>query len=102
MLSLADWRATRGPLIDIKKRKKHERVMFKLIEFYFQLHTKKPLARILNGYDIMRKFGLDSSPLIGEILKQVNEEQALGHIFTKTEAHRIAKKIISKRKKEKN
>ncbi len=98
-LSLADWRATRGPLTDAKKRKRHEKVMLKLVESYFLEKKKKPLPKIVDGYDLMKKFKLKSSPLIGDILKKIKEEQALGKVRNKREAYKLAKKLISKANK---
>lgn len=96
LVSLSDWRATRGPLTDTKKRKKHERIMFKLIRDYFISKKKKPISKLIDGYDIMRKFNLSPSPLIGKILKKIKEEQALGKVKTKNQAYRVAKLIIDK------
>ncbi|MCQ9205398.1 MAG: HD domain-containing protein [Omnitrophica bacterium] len=98
-LSLADWKATRGPLTDMAKRKKHERVMLGLVKKYFFDKKKKPIPSIIDGYDIMTKFHLTSSPLVGDILKKVKEEQALGKVSTKTGAYSIARIIITKLKK---
>ena len=94
LLSLADWRATRGPKTSIKKRRRHERIMLKLVADYFKEQKDKPLPKVVDGYDIMRKFRLKSSPLVGKILKKVAEEQSLGKISNKTEAYRLAKKIL--------
>jgi poly(A) polymerase len=96
LLSLSDWRATRGPLTDTKKRKKHERIMLKLIENHFKERKKKPLPRIVDGYDIMKKFNLSPSPLIGKVLKKIEEEQTLARIKTKAEAYKLARTIIGK------
>lgn len=93
LLSFSDWRATRGPLIDFKKRKKHERIMLKLVDDYFEEKKKKPLPKLVDGYDIMKKFKLSPSALIGKILKSIKEEQALGKIKTKAEAYSVAKRI---------
>jgi tRNA nucleotidyltransferase/poly(A) polymerase len=95
LLSLSDWRATKGPLVDEKRRRRHERVMFNLIDYYFEEKKKKPLPKIVNGYDIMRRFKISPSPLIGEILKKIKEEQALGRVSSKKDAYRVAKKIIT-------
>lgn len=102
ILSFADWRATRGPLIDMKKRRKHERIMLNLIDNYFAEKSKKPLPIIINGYDVMKRFSLCQGPLVGEVLKAVREAQMLGEIFGKTEAYKIAEKIIKREGGEKN
>lgn len=94
LLSLADWRATRGPLTSVYAQRRHEKIMLGLLDWYFQDKKKKPVVRLVDGYDLMRKFKLNPSPLVGEILKAVKEEQALGHIKTKLEAYELAKKII--------
>ncbi len=95
LLSLADWRATRGPLTDEKKRKRQERRMFKLIEQHFAEKKKKPLPRLVDGYGIMKRFNLHPSPLIGKILSKIKEEQTLGKISTPEEAYQLAEKIIA-------
>jgi len=97
-LSLADWRATRGPLTNAQKRRRHEKIMLDLVNSYFREQKKKPLPKIIDGYDLMRKFKLKSSPLIGEILKKIKEEQVLGRVTTKTGAFALAKKMIKKKK----
>lgn len=100
LLSLSDWRATRGPLTNMVKRKRHERIMLKLIDHYFEEKKKKPLPKLLDGYDVMKKFNLKPSVLIGEILKKIKEEQALGKVKTKTDAYRAAKHIVDAQKKD--
>ena len=94
ILSFADWRATRGPLTDAKKRKRHERIMLGLANKYFEDQKKKPFSKVVGGDDLMKKFKLKPGPLIGEVLKKINEEQALGKIKTKTKAYEVAKRII--------
>ena len=95
VLSISDWRATRGPLTDITNRPKHERFMFKLIGHYFEEKNKKPLAKLVDGFDIMRQFHLFPSPLIGNILKKVREEQALGKVKTKSDAYAVAQRLLN-------
>ncbi len=94
LLSLADWRATRGPLTDSKKRRRHEKVMFKLIDYYFKEKNKKPLPKLIDGFDIMRRFKLGPSPIIGKILGKIKEEQVLGKVKTKQEAFNLARRIV--------
>ena len=96
LLSIADWRATRGAAVDRKKRVIHERIMFNLLKDYFRQKTDKPLKKIVDGYDIMGKFNLPPSPVVGKILKKIREEQALGNISTKKKAYGIARDIINR------
>ena len=100
MLSLSDWRATRGPLTDFKKRRTHERVMLGLIKEYFAAQKRRPLPALLNGYVVMEKFNLTPSPLVGKILRRVREEQALGRVRTFEQALCLAKKIMDGKRHE--
>jgi poly(A) polymerase len=94
LLSIADWRATRGKLVDMKKRPAQERVLFRLIEDYFALQKKKTIPPIVNGHDIMKKFHLQPSKLVGKILNAIREEQLLGKISSRLQAFNIAEKLI--------
>ncbi len=99
LLSFSDWRATRGPLTDAKKRRRHEKIMLGLVDKYFEDKKKKPLPKLIDGYDIMKKFKVAASPLVGKILRKVKEEQALGKISTKAQAYQTAKTILALRER---
>jgi len=47
-----------------------------------------------NGDDLIKRFKLEPSPLIGKVLSEVEEAQAIGMIKTKKQALKIADKII--------
>lgn len=94
LVSLADQRATRGPLTSPESRQRHEKVVSGLIKEYFRKLKEKKLPRIINGNDLIKKFKLQSSPLIGKILSEIEELQATGKIKTKQQAFLAAKKII--------
>ncbi len=95
LLSLADQRATRGPLTSDESRLQHETVVSGLIKEYFKKQKEKKLPRLLNGDDIIKKFRLMPGPLIGKILSEVEEGQAAGEVKNKTEALAVAKNIIN-------
>ncbi|MBD3264360.1 MAG: HD domain-containing protein [Candidatus Omnitrophica bacterium] len=99
LLSFSDWRATRGPLTDFKKRKRHERIMLKLIDLYFKDLNRKEEKPLLDGHEIMNRFGIPSGPLVGEVLSCLKEKQALGEINNKKEACKEAARIIKIRQK---
>lgn len=99
LISIADQRATKGPLTSLESRIHHEKVALDLIKEYFRNKKKKKIERLINGDDLIKKFKLEPSILIGKILREVEELQAIGKIRNKTEALRIAKKMIGKKKK---
>lgn len=94
LLSLADQRATQGPLTTKGSRIRHERVVFGLIKEYFRKKKEKKIVRLINGDDLIKKFKLEPSPLIGKILSEIEELQAIGKINIKKQALTIAKKFI--------
>jgi len=94
LLSVADQRATKGPLTTLASRSRHEKVCFGLIREYFRRKKEKKALRLINGHDLIRVFRLKPSPLIGKILSEVEEMQAIGRLKTKEEALKLASKII--------
>jgi poly(A) polymerase len=94
ILSLADQRATKGRLTTRKSRVQHERICQGLIKEYFKRQKEKKPPRLISGDDLLKKFKLEPSPLIGKILREVEESQAIGKIKTKQEALRLASKFI--------
>ncbi len=93
LLSLADQRSTRGPLTTAEDQRHHEQICRQLIAEHFQKQKEEPYVPLVNGHDIMKALRLQGSPLIGEILSEIQEQHALGKIKTKTEALALAKRM---------
>jgi putative nucleotidyltransferase with HDIG domain len=87
LLSLADQKATRGPLTPESDQKHHERICWALIDEYFRKQREKPLPRLVTGHDVMRRLNIAPSREVGRILSVIEEKQALGKIATKQEAY---------------
>ncbi len=98
LLSLADQYSTRGPWTAPEDIQHHEEICFKLIKERFAQAKEKPLARLINGHDLIRTLKLKPSPLFGKILKHVEENQSLGKITTKKEALALAKDFYANQK----
>lgn len=96
LLSIADQRATRGPLSTPASSRQHERVALSLIKEYFKTKKEKKLIRLVNGDDLIRKCGLTPSPLIGRILKELEELQAIGRLKNRRQAISIAARLAKK------
>ncbi len=96
LLSLADQRATKGPLTTLKARKQHERVVALLIKEHLKKGKEEKKKRLVNGNDIMKKFKLPPSKLIGKILSELEELQAIGKIKTRLEAFKAAARLVKK------
>lgn len=97
LLSLADQRATKGEFATEESRRRHEKLVFKLIKEYFRRKKEKKLPRLIDGHVLLKEFKLKPSPLIGEILREVEELQAIGKVTTRQEALEVAAKHTKKR-----
>ncbi len=96
LLSIADQRSTRGVLTSKGERVHHEKVMRCLINEYFRMKNAPKFTRLINGNDLIKQLKLAPSPLLGEILSEIEELQAIGRIKTKKEALAAAKRFIKK------
>ncbi len=98
LISLADQRSTKGPLTTKDSRQRHEKRVAELIKEYFRRINQKKVERLINGDDLIKRFNLEPSPLIGKILNEVEELQAIGSLKNKEEALEAAGKIIKKQR----
>lgn len=96
LISIADQRATKGPLTSKTSRLHHEKISLGLIKEYFKRKKEKKPPRLITGDDLLKKFKLVPSPLIGKILGEIEELQAIGKIKTKKAALERAEQIILK------
>ncbi len=94
LMAIADQRATKGPLTTKASRIRHEKAVSGLVKEYFRKKKEKKPVRLVNGDDLIQKFKLQPSPLIGKILREVEELQAIGRIKTKQDAFKIAGKFL--------
>lgn len=94
LIAWADERATRGYLLLDKIRKDYERLIPRLIREYFAKEKKTKPARLVNGNELMKRFKLAPSPLIGKILRELEELQAIGKIKTTAQGLKVAARII--------
>lgn len=90
LVSIADQRATRGPLASKASRLRHERVSFSLINEYFSSLKEKPFKRLIGGDELIKSLKLAPGPLFSVILDAVEDAQVDGKIRSKKEALLLA------------
>ena len=100
LLSLADRRATLGPLSTEKSINRHENFIKKVMKDYFST-IEQPIEPLVDGYDLMKKLNIKPGKIIGELLEEIVEVQAEGRISTKEEALSFAEKYFEDYSKEK-
>jgi hypothetical protein len=91
-LSLADHLAARGPDLVPDGWNTHVRVS----AFILAHEAEQPAhqGRLIDGYDIMKSFGLSPGPRLGELLETVREAQAAGEITDKNNALAFVRRIL--------
>ena len=96
IVSLADRYTYLTPEERGQNKDPHEKVVKDLIRWHYEKELeevdKKP--KLINGKIIMEHLALAPGPLIGRILKEVEEATILGEIHSQEEALTLAKKII--------
>jgi len=97
LVSLADQRSTRGRLTTRKSREQHERVVAVLLKEFFAKQKEHKPEKLINGNDLIKELKLQPSPLIGKILRELEELQAIGKIKTKEEAFKAAEKLADRK-----
>ncbi len=85
-LALADYLAARGPNLNIKEWKQHNRLISYMIAEHQKQKTELLPVKLIDGHDLIDVFDLTSGPLIGKLLRLVHEAQAAGEIGSRDEA----------------
>ncbi len=93
LLSMADQRSTCGPMTTKEDTEHHVKTSRAILTRYFDKLKEKPFVRLVNGNDVMKHLKLKPSPLVGKILKEIEEKQVLGKLKTKQETLAFALKI---------
>lgn len=97
ILALADYLASRGPLIDMEEWKER----CQLVNYVLAEHDKQQVhvlpVKLIDGHDLINIFGLTPGPLIGELLAVVREAQASGDLTTREEALASVRGELGKR-----
>lgn len=93
VLALADFRSTCGPGLQVGRREAEENLFELLRNFSVIQVGKAKESRFLNGTDLMNLLGISPGPVIGNILEDLLEAQALGEVKSPEDASSLAKKL---------
>lgn len=100
LLGLADLRGTRGHTLTEKSWSAYIDVARILLENYWEKpqETVAP-SRLVDGLEVMRAYGLEQGPLVGEVLNAIREAQAAGEVTTRQEALDFGRHWLSERQR---
>jgi poly(A) polymerase len=86
-LAVADWLSYKGlPTFSAKTFKNQLVSINFMIDEYFKFKTAHPKIKLIDGNVLMKHFKLKPSPLLGEMIKCIDDKQLIGEITTKEEA----------------
>lgn len=94
VLALADFLATRGPLVSMEEWRRHCQLMNHILAEHDRQQAQTSQVKLIDGHDIMHTFGLAPGPLIGELLAMVNEAHASGELTTREQALALVRKEL--------
>lgn len=95
-LALADYLASRGPLVNMEEWKGHCRLMNYILTEQEKQQAKVLPVKLVNGHDLINIFGLAPGPPIGELLALVGEARASGELTTREEALALVRQELNK------
>jgi len=104
-LSAADLMATCGSEMTKEQRDRHYTALRRLMETYLALKETKERIRLVTGNEIMERYKIQPSPLVGKALKLIEDAVLDGRVTTKEEAWTLldaAMQELLERSKEKN
>jgi poly(A) polymerase len=95
LLALADYLASRGPLVSMDEWGRHCRLINYILEEHDKQQAEVLPVKLIDGNDIMSAFRLTPGPLIGKLLATVNEAHASGELSTREEALALVHRELS-------
>ncbi|MBM3940196.1 MAG: HD domain-containing protein [SAR202 cluster bacterium] len=93
-LSLADYLAARGPLVEFPRWRERVRIATCVLEGHEARGAVAKARRVVDGHDLMRALGLPPGPALGRLLDAVHEAVGAGDISTKRQALALAKRLM--------
>lgn len=96
VLSYADRLAACGPELEGWMVERQLGLIRELCQKFFSWREMKGRERLITGHEVMGRYGLEPGPLVGEILKRVEEEQFSRGLKTKEEAFKVADEIVQR------
>jgi len=96
LLSLADYLATYGVMLDTHAWLRYVELIRTLLDTCFSQYAENAAQpSLLDGRQIIERFGLKPGPQIGNILEHLREAQAIGEISTTEEALNWVQRFLS-------
>ena len=97
-LWMADHLAAKGPELDTDAWSAHARIVAHILESGTQPKDPAKDERLVTGLDLMDRFQLKPGPLIGQLLAQIEESQAIGDLTNRDDAFALASNTLGNKR----
>ena len=95
LLSLADVMATYSATLTQERLEKQLDVIRTLLEAYWEHFDKRVSPpKLIGGEELIKEFGLEPGPKIGEVLEAIREGQVEGEVETRGDALKLAEEWL--------
>ncbi len=94
VLCAADLLATRGPATDPKMQRRMLQELDGLVARAIEARERVERVRIITGHDLMRELGLRPGPVIGRLLRAVEQAAMAGEVQTREQALELARRLL--------
>jgi len=94
-LCLADHLATRGHSLELPQWQEHNRMTEYVLARHFEEESLSAPARLIDGHDVMKTFGLSPGPRVGELLEALREAQVAGEVTNRQEALHYVEQLLA-------
>jgi poly(A) polymerase len=96
LLSLADHLATVGPRLRQEEWLSHVQLVHYVLTESTRPRGMAGHVRLVSGHDIMEALGIPPGPMVGRLLRALEEAQAIGQVSTRQEALELARRLLSR------
>ncbi|MBI2864556.1 MAG: HD domain-containing protein [Chloroflexi bacterium] len=96
LLNLSDHKAMRGPMLSPEEWQQHMDRTRDILRRYLATQQETKMAKLVDGDEIMKRFGLQPGPILGELLAAVREAQGRGDVTSKEEAMALVDRMFSR------
>ncbi len=70
-------------------------LVMRMLTYYWEQQPERTQAPpLVDGHDLLQRFGLEPGPQIGRLLEAVREAQAIGQVCTRDEAIELVKCLL--------
>jgi poly(A) polymerase/tRNA nucleotidyltransferase (CCA-adding enzyme) len=90
---LADHLATRGPHVSVESWRAHLAWTTAMLDGYY-IPARPPQEPLLRGDELIAALGIAPGPLVGTILREIDEARAVGEISNREEALALAQRLV--------